>query len=91
MQKKSVNNSHNLKRNLLIGLCAFLALVFIALAVGTVYVHSLLGQLNRVDPDNDYTLSASDADDFTDPEMETIDPDSDETMPNINDMIIGIY
>ncbi len=88
-QNKTVNSgSGNWKRNVLIALCAFLALVFIVLAVGTVYVHSLLGRLNRVDPDDDHTLSASEVEDMTDPEMETIDPDNDETMPDINDVVI---
>ncbi len=90
MQQNKTGNSGsgNWKRNVLIGLCAFLALVFILLAVGTIYVHSLLGQLNRVDPDDDYTLSPSDAENMTDPGMETIDPNSDETLPDINDVVI---
>lgn len=89
MQNNTANSGGNWKRNVLIALCAFLALVFILLAVGTVYVHSLLGQLNRVDPDDDHTLSASDAEDFTDPGMETIDPSDEETLPNIDEVIIG--
>lgn len=88
MQNKTVSSGGNWKRNLLIALCAFLALVFILLAVGTVYVHSLLGQLNRVDPEEDHTISVSDAEDFTDAATETIDPNDSETLPDINDIVI---
>lgn len=88
MQNKTVSSGGNWKRNLLIALCAFLALVFILLAVGTVYVHSLLGRLNRVDPEEDHTISVSDAEDFTDAATETIDPNDSETLPDINDIVI---
>ena len=37
-------------------LCGFLALVLIVLSFATTYVHYLLNQLNRVDPDLDETL-----------------------------------
>jgi len=76
------------QRNLLIALCAILAVVFILLAIGTVYVHNLLNRLGRVDPEDEYTLSQSEADNLTDAGLETIDPDSSETLPHINDVTV---
>ena len=74
------------QRNLLIALCAFLAVIFIVLAFGTVYVHNLLDRMGRVDPEDDYTLSQSEADNLTDAGLTTIDPNSSETLPNIEDV-----
>ncbi len=76
------------QRNLLIALCAFLAVVFIVLAFGTVYVHNLLNRMGRVDPEDEYTLSQSEADNLTDAGLETIDPNSTETLPNIEDVTV---
>lgn len=80
------------KRNALIALCAVLALILILLIFGTVYIHSLLNRLGRVDPDDEATISASQAEDMmaTDPELETIDPSSDETLPQLEDEMINL-
>ena len=72
------------QRNLLIALCAFLAVVFILFAFGTVYVHNMLNRLGRVDPDADYTLSESEIENDIISGLETIDPDSSETLPHID-------
>lgn len=79
------------QRNVLIALCAFLAVVFILLAFGTAYIHSMLNRLGRVDPENEYTLSASEIENMTDPNLETIDPNSTETLPHINDVVVGTH
>ncbi len=79
-----------LQRNLLIALCAVLAMILIVLAAGTIYVHSLLGQLNRVDPSGQASLSPSEAQQMTDPEQETIDPDSTEVLPDLEEAMIDL-
>lgn len=80
------------KRNALIALCAVLALILILLIFGTVYIHSLLNRLGRVDPDDQASISASQAEEMmaTDPELETIDPSSDETLPQLKDEMINL-
>jgi len=88
MSNMHFHGSGTWQRNLMIALCAFLAVVFIVLLFGTVYIHDLLNQMNYVDPGDDYTMSPSDADNFTDPDMETIDPSSSETLPNIEDVTV---
>ncbi len=76
------------QRNALIALCAVLAVVFVVLLFGTVYVHSLLGTMQRVDPDDETMMHPSDAILETDPELETIPPDSTETIPHIESVVI---
>ena len=76
------------QRNLLIALCSFLAVIFIVLAFGTVYVHKLLDRMSYVDPEDEYTLSQSDANNFTDSGLTTIDPNSTVTLPNIEDVTL---
>lgn len=90
MQKKN-NEKRNYDiwlRNGLIVLCAVLAVVFIVLVIGTAYVHSMLNRLGRVDPDDEATISASQAENMmaTDPDLETIDPNSTETLPHIDNV-----
>ena len=82
----------NWKRNALIALCAFLALILVALVFGTVYIHSLLNNLGRVDPNEETQISASKAEDMmaTDPEFETIDPSSTETIPQVEETLINL-
>ena len=92
MQKILDNLKKNWKRYSLIALCAVLALILIVLVVGTVYIHSLLNNLGRVDLDNEATISASEAENMmaTDPELETIDPDADTTIPELSDKMIDL-
>ena len=90
MSRRRANNKGNSvwQRNVMIGLCVVLALVLIVLAFGTSYVHHLLNQINRFDPNDQATLSPSDVENMTDPDVETIDPDSTETMPGIEDVTV---
>lgn len=92
MSKPKKSKKGNWARGLLIALCSVLALVLIVLVFGTVYIHSLLNSLGRVDPDNDATISASQAEDMmaTDPELETIDPSADETLPQLDAGMINL-
>lgn len=76
------------QRNILIALCAFLAVVLILLAFGTVYIHDLLNHLDRFDQEDLYTMSHSEAEEVTDDLLATIDPDSTETLPNIEDVTL---
>jgi len=77
------------QKSALIILCCILALVLIAMIFATAYVHQLLGRLNYVDPDQESTLSPSQADTiwFDDPDVETIEPDSTEEHVDISDII----
>lgn len=90
--KRTKTGFSNWKRNVLIALCAFLAVVLILLVFGTVYIHSLLNRLGRVDPDDQSTISASEAENMmaTDPELETMDPNSDESLPQLDEEMINL-
>ena len=92
MEQKKTNTQSNWKRNALIALCSFLSLVLIVLVFGTVYIHSLLNNLGRVDIGNEETLSASQAENMmaTDPELSTIDPNSEETLPQLHEEMINL-
>lgn len=92
MQRILTSLKVNWKRNALIVLCAILALILVALVFGTVYIHSLLNNLGRVDIDEEPTISASQAENMmsTDPEFETIDPDSTETLPQVEENLINL-
>lgn len=92
MMKKNAKSKSNWKRNALIALCSFLSVVLILLVFGTVYIHSLLNNLGRVDPSLEETLSASQAENMlsTDPELETIDPDSGDTFPQLHEEMINL-
>lgn len=76
------------QKRILTGLCIVLLLVLVVLIIGTTYVHHLLNQINRVDPNQESTMSSSEAEDnlFQDDDLETIDPDTDETYVDIDDV-----
>lgn len=78
------------ERGLLIALCAVLAVFLIGLCLVTGFVNYTLGHMNQIDPDNEVTLSPSEADDlqYNDPDLETIDPDSTEDIIHIDDITI---
>ena len=76
------------QRNALIALCAVLALILLALVFGTAYVHSLLNKMQYVAPEEEYTMSKQEASQQTSPDMETIDPSSTETLPQIGDVTV---
>lgn len=76
------------KRIVLITVCVILALLLIAAACISAYVNHLLGQMNYVEPGSEETIPphAQEELDAQDPEAETIDPDSDESLPDVEDM-----
>lgn len=76
------------KKGILIAVCIFLALILIGMIFATVYVNYLLSRLNRVDPNNESTMSPSQALDamLTDPDLETVDPTGNETFIQIDDI-----
>ncbi len=80
------------QRNALIVLCSVLAVILIALAAGTIYIHSMLNRLNRLDPSDHVTLSPSQAENLvqSDPDLETIDPSTEETLPELHDDMIDL-
>ena len=76
------------KRTLMIILCLILALVLIVMAFVTVFVNRVLNHMNRVDPDKESAIASSQLEQIlaTDPDLETIEPDSTETLPHISDL-----
>lgn len=87
MNKSSTQG--NWTRKMLIILCAVLLLILVVIGAATAYVNHLLGHMNYVDPDDEYTLSASEAEDmfFDDDDLQTIDPDSTDSIIHIGDII----
>ena len=69
-------------------LCVILAFVLFAMIFATAFINRTLNQMNRVDPDKESALGSSEAEQLigSDPEIETIDPSSTETLPNIEDI-----
>lgn len=76
------------KRTMMIILCLILALVLIVMAFVTVFVNRVLNHMNRVDPDKESAVASSQLEQMlaTDPDLETIEPDSTETLPHISDL-----
>lgn len=79
--KKLVMN----KKTSLIVLCSVLALVLLLLILGTVYMESMMGLINK-NPDNE-NLSASEYEDFLNSQTETIDPNFTGVVLNPEDII----
>ena len=77
---------------LLIALCVILAIFLISLCVVTGLVNHTLNYINQVNPDDEVTLSPSEADDigFGDG-TETIDPDSTDDIIHIDDITMPSY
>lgn len=69
-------------------LCAVLAFILFAMIFATAFINRTLNQMNRVDPDTESALGSSEAEQIlaSDPDLVTIDPNSTETMPNIEDI-----
>jgi LCP family protein required for cell wall assembly len=86
--EKEKKKSGKWKRGLLIALCIILALILVIGAVATILVNRLMNQMNRVDPDKESALHPSYVDQIlaTDPDLETVDPDSNESLPHISDV-----
>lgn len=86
--EKEKKKSGKWKRGLLIALCIILVLILVIGAVATILVNRLMNQMNRVDPDKESALHPSYVDQIlaTDPDLETVDPDSNESLPHISDM-----
>lgn len=76
------------KRVVLIVVCVILALLLISVACISAYVNHLLGQMNYVEPGAEETIppAAQESLDLQDPEMETIDPSSTESLPSLEDV-----
>ncbi len=87
------NNNSGVKRwprVVMIILCTILLLLLLLMLGLTAYVNRLLGQMNRVEG-TESVLSSSEAEQlmYTDPELETVDPTSTETIPHIDDVTIA--
>lgn len=76
-------------RKMLIILCVVLLLILAVIGAATGYVNYLLSHMNYVDKDGEYTLSASEAEDlfFDGDDLQTIDPDSTDSIIHIDDII----
>lgn len=91
--EETTQKKGTVKRVVLIVLILLLSLFILTAAVAMIYLNHLLNQINRVDPELEYTLSSSEAEDFleTDPDLVPTEPGSSETYPDINDIIFPTY
>ena len=76
------------KRALLITMLVILALLLAVVACAGAYVNYLLDRITPYDTANDSTISSSEVELLlqTDPDLETMDPDSTESLPDISDI-----
>lgn len=88
MRRQKKNGAGVWKQAALGGLCLVLALVLFGMIFATAFLNRTLNQMNRVDPNKESLLGSSEAEQLlgSDPEIETIDPSSTETLPNIEDI-----
>ncbi len=83
MRENKKKKSGSVRRSILIVLCVFLALILLLLLVGTIYMESMLGRINRVDKnETNSTLSSSEIEDILNEGNETVAPDY--TGPTMN-------
>ena len=86
--KEKHGRKWSLKRILLTTFGILLLLILVLAICAMIYVHHMLNKINRVDPEMEYTLSSSEAEDFIydDPELVTKDPNSTETHVKLEDL-----
>lgn len=85
MNDKNSTNPRPVRRTVLIVLCVFLAIILVLLLAVTIYAESLLGMINRVDPNAaDSTMSPSELQEFLDNERQTEQTDPNYTGPYMN-------
>lgn len=86
MSEQTENKRGGWKRALLITALVILALLLVAVACVGLYVNYLLDRITPYDTANDATISSSEVDMLlqTDPDLETVDPDSTESLPDIS-------
>ena len=87
-QKDTEKKKGGKKRGWLIVLCVLLALILLVGAVVLILINSVMNRMNRVDPNNESVMHPSYVDQLleTDPDLETVDPNSSESLPHISDM-----
>ena len=77
------------QKGLLIALCVILSLFLIALCLVTGFVNYTLSHMNQINPDDEITLSPSEADGLEyDDNLQTIDPNSTENIIDIGDITL---
>lgn len=76
------------RRTMLTVMCILLALILLAMLFATVFINRIMNQMNRVDPNKESVLDPTYVSQMlaTDPDLETIDPGSTESLPHISDM-----
>lgn len=76
------------KKVLLTVICVILALILLAAVFATVYINRFMNNMNRVDPETESVIGSSALEELlaTDPDLETIDPNSTEELPDISDL-----
>lgn len=81
------------KRIIFTVLGILLLLILLAAACVMIYVNHMLNKINRVDPELEYTLSSSAADDFLmdDPDLVTKVPGNTETHVKLEDLIFPTF
>ena len=86
--RKKRDRKWSSKRVILTVLAILLLLILLAVGGVAIYLNHLLNQIPRVDPDLEYTLSSSAAEEYlyTDPELVTLAPDITGTYPKLEDI-----
>ena len=87
-QKDTEKKKGGKKRGWLIALCVLLAIILLVGVVVTILINSVMNRMNRVDPNKESAMHPSYVDQLlaTDPDLETVDPNSSESLPHISDM-----
>lgn len=85
MNKNNGTNRNPVRRTILIVLCVFLSVILALLLGATIYMESMLGMINRVDPKaTDSTMSSSELQEFLDNERQNEEIDPSFTGPSMN-------
>lgn len=85
MKNKNAQRS-SAKRVALTALCLVLALVLTVLLGGTIYTKYMLGQMTRVDPNNEVSMSVEEFENFLKSDIEATSPeDVDPSAPTMNE------
>ena len=89
-EEKKKKKKRSWKRILLIVFLSLLLLVVLTVGAIGIYHNYLLNQITIYDPANDITIAADEADKLTqeDPELVPVDPDSNEDIPDMEDLTI---
>lgn len=86
--KETRKQKWSAKRVIFTVLLIFLMVILLVAAAALIYINHMLNKINKVNPELDYTISSSAADDlvYNDPDLITKDPNATETYIKIEDI-----